>query len=42
VPCLVAVHQDATGNALDVALAYASGVGGGRSGIIETNFKEEC
>jgi ketol-acid reductoisomerase len=42
VPCLVAVHQDATDNAHDVALAYASGVGGGRSGIIETNFKEEC
>src|SRR5690606_37895948 len=42
VPCLVAVAQDSTGNAHDVALAYASGVGGGRSGIIETNFKEEC
>jgi ketol-acid reductoisomerase len=42
VPCLIAVHQDATGNAHDVGLAYASGVGGGRSGIIETNFKEEC
>jgi len=42
VPCLIAVHQDATGNAQDVALAYASGVGGGRSGIIETNFREEC
>ncbi|PCI40949.1 MAG: ketol-acid reductoisomerase [Rhodospirillaceae bacterium] len=42
VPCLVAVHQDSTGNALDVALSYASGVGGGRSGIIETTFKEEC
>jgi len=42
VPCLVAVHQDATGNALDVALSYASGIGGGRSGIIETTFKEEC
>ncbi len=42
VPCLVAVHQDATGNALEVALSYASGVGGGRSGIIETTFKEEC
>jgi ketol-acid reductoisomerase len=42
VPCLIAVHQDSTGNAHDVALAYASGVGGGRSGIIETNFKEEC
>ena len=42
VPCLIAIHQDVTGNAHDVALAYASGVGGGRSGIIETNFKEEC
>ncbi|RHW17025.1 ketol-acid reductoisomerase [Sphingomonas gilva] len=42
VPCLVAVHQDSSGNAHDVALAYASGVGGGRSGIIETNFREEC
>ncbi len=42
VPCLVAIAQDATGNAHDVALAYASGVGGGRSGIIGTNFKEEC
>ncbi|TCJ39291.1 ketol-acid reductoisomerase [Parafrankia sp. BMG5.11] len=42
VPCLIAVDQDATGNAHDIALAYASGVGGGRSGVIETNFKEEC
>ena len=42
VPCLIAIAQDATGNAHDIALAYASGVGGGRSGIIETNFKEEC
>jgi ketol-acid reductoisomerase len=42
VPCLIAIHQDASGNAHDVGLAYASGVGGGRSGIIETNFKEEC
>ncbi len=42
VPCLIAIHQDATGNAHDVGLAYASSVGGGRSGIIETNFKEEC
>ena len=42
VPCLIAIHQDATGNAHDVALAYASGVGGGRSGIIATDFKEEC
>lgn len=42
VPCLIAIHQDVTGNAQDVALAYASAVGGGRSGIIETNFREEC
>ena len=42
VPCLIAVDQDATGNAHDVALAYASAVGGGRSGIIQTNFREEC
>ncbi|MBM2712176.1 ketol-acid reductoisomerase [Mesorhizobium caraganae] len=42
VPCLVAVNQDASGNALDLALSYACGVGGGRSGIIETNFREEC
>ena len=42
VPCLVAVHQNASGNALDIALSYASAVGGGRSGIIETSFKEEC
>ncbi len=42
VPCLVAVAQDKSGNAFNIALSYASGVGGGRSGIIETNFKEEC
>ncbi|MBN9319363.1 MAG: ketol-acid reductoisomerase [Caulobacterales bacterium] len=42
VPCLIAVHQDATGNAMDFGLAYASAIGGGRSGIIETNFREEC
>lgn len=42
VPCLVAVAQNASGNALELALSYASGVGGGRSGIIETTFKEEC
>ncbi|QHL91474.1 ketol-acid reductoisomerase [Sphingomonas changnyeongensis] len=42
VPCLMAVHQDASGNAHDLALAYASAIGGGRSGIIETNFREEC
>jgi ketol-acid reductoisomerase len=42
VPCLIAVAQNATGNALDLGLAYASAIGGGRSGIIETNFREEC
>jgi len=42
VPCLVAVDQDASGNALEIALSYASGIGGGRSGVIETTFKEEC
>lgn len=42
VPCLVAVHHNASGNALELALSYACGVGGGRSGIIETNFREEC
>jgi ketol-acid reductoisomerase len=42
VPCLIAIAQDATGKAKEVALSYASGVGGGRSGIIETTFKEEC
>ncbi|MHC1682588.1 MAG: ketol-acid reductoisomerase [Clostridiaceae bacterium] len=41
VPCLVAIHQNATGKALDVALAYANGVGGARAGVIETTFKEE-
>ncbi len=42
VPCLVAIGQDASGNAMKMALAYACGVGGGRSGIIETTFKDEC
>jgi ketol-acid reductoisomerase len=42
VPCLVAVAQDKSGNAMDIALSYASAVGGGRAGIIETTFKEEC
>lgn len=42
VPCLIAVHHDASGNAHELALSYACGVGGGRSGIIETNFREEC
>ncbi|NLY10851.1 MAG: ketol-acid reductoisomerase [Firmicutes bacterium] len=41
VPCLVAVHQDATGNALDLALAYAAGIGGAKAGVLETTFKEE-
>ncbi len=42
VPCLMAVHQDATGNAHDLVLAYAAGIGGGRAAIIETTFKDEC
>ena len=41
VPCLIAVYQDTTGNAKDLALAYADGVGGARAGILETTFKEE-
>lgn len=41
VPCLIAVHQDATGDAHDLALAYAAGIGGARAGILETTFKEE-
>ncbi len=42
VPCLIAIHHNATGNALDLGLAYASAIGGGRSGVIETTFREEC
>ncbi len=42
VPCLFAIYQNASGNAEKTALAYASGVGGGRSGIIQTTFREEC
>ncbi|RFB75053.1 ketol-acid reductoisomerase [Methylovirgula sp. 4M-Z18] len=42
VPCLIAIHQDASGNAHDIGLSYASAIGGGRAGIIETSFKEEC
>ena len=42
VPCLVAIAQDASGNAQDIALSYASAIGGGRAGIIETTFREEC
>lgn len=41
VPCLVAIHQDASGQAMEKALAYAMGVGGTRSGVIETTFREE-
>jgi ketol-acid reductoisomerase len=41
VPCLVAVHQDPTGDTLQIGLAYASAIGGGRAGIIETTFREE-
>ena len=41
VPCLVAIHQNASGNALKDALAYARGIGGGRAGIFETSFREE-
>jgi ketol-acid reductoisomerase len=42
VPCLVAVAQNPSGNALEIALSYACAIGGGRAGIIETTFKEEC
>ncbi len=42
VPCLLAVHQDASGNAQDIGLSYASAIGGGRAGVIETTFREEC
>jgi len=42
VPCLIAIHQDASGNAHDIGLSYASANGGGRAGDIETTFKEEC
>jgi ketol-acid reductoisomerase len=42
VPCLMAVHQDATGDAHGLVLAYASAIGGGRAAIIETTFKDEC
>jgi ketol-acid reductoisomerase len=42
VPCLIAIAKDVSGNAHDLGLSYASAVGGGRAGIIETTFKEEC
>ena len=41
VPCLVAVHQDATGDALEIGLAYALGIGGARAGVLETTFRTE-
>ena len=41
VPCLIAIHQDASGKAREIALSYASAIGGGRAGIIETTFREE-
>ncbi len=42
VPCLMAIHQDATGNARDIALAYAIAIGGGKGGTLQTSFKDEC
>jgi ketol-acid reductoisomerase len=42
VPCLMAVHQNATGKAKEIGLSYASALGGGKAGIIETTFREEC
>jgi len=41
VPCLIAIHQDPTGDTKDIALAYALGIGGARAGVLETTFKEE-
>ena len=41
VPCLIAVHQDASGKAYDIGLAYAAGIGGARAGVLETTFREE-
>ena len=42
VPCLLAIHKDASGNAHDLGLSYGAAIGGGRAGIIETSFREEC
>ena len=42
VPCLMAIHQNSSGKAKDLALSYACAIGGGKAGVIETNFKEEC
>src|SRR5207302_6641238 len=42
VPCLLAIHQNATGKAREIGLAWARGIGGGRCGVIETTFQDEC
>jgi len=42
VPCLIAIHKDSSGNAHDLGLSYAAAIGGGRAGVIETTFREEC
>ena len=42
VPCLMAIHKDSSGKAKDLALSYAVAIGGGKSGVIETTFREEC
>ena len=42
VPCLLAVHQDASGKAFDIAMAWTIGIGGGRAGVLKTSFKDEC
>src|ERR1700674_2163634 len=42
VPCLLAIHKDVSGNAHDLGLSYGAAIGGGRAGIIETTFREEC
>uniref|UniRef100_UPI0033656718 ketol-acid reductoisomerase n=1 Tax=Intrasporangium sp. TaxID=1925024 RepID=UPI0033656718 len=42
VPCLLAIHRDASGNAHDLCLSYGAAIGGGRAGVIETTFREEC
>src|ERR1700750_1257594 len=42
VPCLIAIHRDVSGNAHDLCLSYAAAIGGGRAGIIETDFRGEC
>jgi ketol-acid reductoisomerase len=42
VPCLIAIHKDASGSAHDLGLSYASAIGGGRAGIVEASFREEC